>query len=87
MLAAWSIPFPRRECKKKRQQRSKQQGGRRQRANGLQPAQPPPSQLKAQWDSTASDHSRYKLSEVEQAFRRSLRQSRHHLRPAAAPAS
>lgn len=65
MQAYWSIPFPRHRKKKKRQQQQRQQQGARRPREGA--ARPPPVEAaRPSWDSTTSDHSKYKLSEAEQ---------------------
>lgn len=81
--AAWSIPFPARDLRKKK--RSSQADSRRPGSKSKQaptaPPPPPPA-----WDNTVTDHSRFRLSAAEHAFRQTLRQGKPRLKSSAADA-
>jgi hypothetical protein len=78
--AAWSIPFPARDLRKKKK-RSSQADSRRPGSKSKQaPTAPPPPA----WDNTVTDHSRFRLSAAEHAFRQTLRQGKPRLQQPAA---
>eukprot|EP00887_Chlorella_sp_A99_P002471 scaffold10.g2471.t1 len=80
---AWAVPFSREKREKRLSRRRAGGGGTGGAATGggRAAAKEPRRDTRPGWDSTIRDHSRFRLTEMEQEWRAQLRASKHRTRP------